>query len=95
MYLLFSVDTLCAVCAKCYAFSRFCFMCVFVCVTKKRLFTHLLVKSFREKDAYCLLIYFIGCQRCLLDLHLLGHAECAVSLVFIIAIVPQGLFGIF
>ena len=83
-----------------YAFSHIClFVCVCVCVRvsvcvcvcvcdhKKHPFTYLLVKWLHTKDTYCLLIHFICCQRCLLNLHVLSHIESVITIISIHAIV--------
>ena len=57
---------------------RLCvWLCVFVCVWPKKCpFTHLTaVKNLCDKGAYCSLVHFICCQRCLLDLFEL-YREC-------------------
>ena len=92
------VDTSCtceniiALCARVMCSVAFVCVCVYVCMTKKHLFTHLLAKCLCKKDTYCSLIYFTCRQRCLLDL--LSHTESAISDVSIHVIVSRGLWKI-
>ena len=63
------------------------FVCV-VCVTKKHLFTHLLVKLLCEKDAYCLLIHFI-CRHAEMLTRSTSRTENVNPLITIHIIVPR------